>query len=46
MKMEYQKMTNLLDATSDNVPRFITKKWVEVLIRQVVLKIDTNPVNK
>ena len=28
--MEYQKITNLLDATSDNVPRFITKKWVEV----------------
>ena len=23
-------MTNLLDATSDNVPRFITKKWIEV----------------
>ena len=28
--MEYQKFTNLLDATSDNVPRFITKKWIEV----------------
>ena len=28
--MEYQKITNLLDATSDNVPRFITKQWVEV----------------
>ena len=29
--MEYQKITNLLDATSDdNVTRFITKKWVEV----------------
>ena len=28
--MEYQKITNLLDTTSDNVPRFITKKWVEV----------------
>ena len=28
--MEYQKITNLLDATSDNVPRFITKKWIEV----------------
>ena len=27
--MEYQKITNLLDTTSDNVPRFITKKWVE-----------------
>ena len=28
--MEYQKLTNLLDATSDNIPRFITKQWVEV----------------
>ena len=29
--MEYQKITNLLDTTFDNVSRFITKKWVEVL---------------
>ena len=28
--MEYQKITNLLDTTSDNVPRFITKKCIEV----------------
>ena len=21
---------NLLDTTSDNVPRFVTKKWIEV----------------
>ena len=28
--MEYQKITNLLDTKSDNVPRFITKKWIEV----------------
>ena len=28
--MEYQKITNLLDATFDNVPRFNTKKWIEV----------------
>ena len=28
--MEYQNITNLLDTTSDNVPRFITKKWIEV----------------
>ena len=27
--MEYQKITILLDATSDNVPRFITKKQIE-----------------
>ena len=24
--MGYQKIVNLLDATSDNIPRFITKK--------------------
>ena len=28
--MEYQKITNLLDTTPDNVPRFITKKLIEV----------------
>ena len=28
--MEYQKITNLLDSTSDKVPTFITKKWIEV----------------
>ena len=28
--MEYQKITNLLGTTTDETPRFITKKWVEV----------------
>ena len=28
--MEYLKITNLLDRPSDSVPRFITKKWIEV----------------
>ena len=28
--MEYQKITNLLGCTSDKIPRFITKKWIEV----------------
>ena len=28
--MEYQKITNLLDTTLDEVPKFITKKWVKV----------------
>ena len=28
--MEYQKIINLLDTTSDNVPRFNAKKWIEV----------------
>ena len=30
IKMEYCKNTDLLDTTSDNMPRIITKKWVEV----------------
>ena len=29
IKMEYQKLTNLLGTTCDNVPRFVTKKWME-----------------
>ena len=29
--MEYQKITNLLGNIPDKVPRFITKKWIEVL---------------
>ena len=28
--MEYQKIKNLLDNIPDKVPRFITKKWIEV----------------
>ena len=28
--MENQKITNPLDTTSDNVHRFITKRWLEV----------------
>ena len=28
--MEDQKITKLLGNTSDKVPRFITKKWIEV----------------
>ena len=32
IKMEFQKITNFLDTTSDDkdLPRFVTKKWVEV----------------
>ena len=32
MKMEFQKITNFLDITSDNkdLPKFVTNKWVEV----------------
>ena len=30
--MEFQKIINLLDITSDNkdLPRFVTQKWIEV----------------
>ena len=28
--MEYQKITNLLGTTIDEIPKFVTKKWVEV----------------
>ena len=28
--MEYQMIASMLGTTSDNVPRFIAKKWVEV----------------
>ena len=28
--MEYQKIKKLLGSTSDKVPRFFTKKWIEV----------------
>ena len=28
--MKYQKATNLLGNILDKVPRFITKKWIEV----------------
>ena len=30
IKMEYQKNTNLLGTTLDEIPRFIIKYWVEV----------------
>ena len=46
--MEYQKITNLLGTTLDEVLRFITKKWVEVHDKssQVVLMVDKNQANK
>ena len=32
IKMEFQKIVNFLDTTSDdkNLPKFVTKKWIEV----------------
>ena len=41
--MEYQKITNLLGATSDNVSIFITKKWVEVHDQQDNAEDRYNP---
>ena len=38
MKIECQKIANLLDTKSDKVPRFDTKKWIEVY--------DQQPTNK
>ena len=28
--MEYQKITNLLDVTTNQTPRFRTKNWMEI----------------
>ena len=44
--MKYQKSKNLLDTTSDTIPRFIIKNGLEFMISQVFLKIDINQVNK
>ena len=30
IEMEYQKITIVLGTTLDQIPRFITKKWVKV----------------
>ena len=35
IKVEYQKITNLLGTTIDKIPRFITKKWVKVFDQSV-----------
>ena len=29
IKKKNQKITNFIDITSDNLPRFVTKKWIE-----------------
>ena len=44
--MEYQKITNLLGTTLDEMPRFITKKLVEVHDQSWMQKIETKQVNK
>ena len=39
--MEFQKIVNLLDITSDNkdLPRYVTKKWIEVYDNQKKITI-------
>ena len=41
--MEFQKIVNFLDTTSDDkdLPRFITKKWIEVHVNQKKITILT-----
>ena len=29
--MEYQKISNLLESTSDNLSKFRTRNWVEII---------------
>ena len=41
--MEYQKITNLLGSTSDKVPRFITKKWIEAHDQSCTAENRYNP---
>ena len=41
--MEYQNITILLGSTSDKVPRFITKKWIEVHDQSGTAKNRYNP---
>ena len=44
--MKYQKITNFLVTRTDEIPRFITKKSVEVHDQSVVLMTDINQTNK
>ena len=40
--MKYQNITNLLGTMPDDVPRCITKKWIEVHVHAVMLKIRSS----
>ena len=41
--MEYQDITNLLGNTPDKVPRFITKKWIQVHDQSGIAENRYNP---
>ena len=45
MKVEYEKITNLLGNIPDKVPKFITKKS-KFMINLLMQKIDINQANK
>ena len=44
--MDFQKIINLLDTTSDNkdLPRFFTKKWIEVCDQSEKITILTKKI--
>ena len=46
--MEFQKITNFLDITSDDkdLPKFVTKKWIEVYDQTNKKKIITVLIKK
>ena len=44
--MEYQKITNLLGTTPNEMPRFITKNGHKFMISRVILMIYTNQINQ
>ena len=43
MKMEYQNITSFLGTTSDNLPRFTTKKWINVHDQSGMAEYRYNP---
>ena len=40
--MEFNKINNLLGSVHDEVPRFITKKWIKFKVNLEVLAIQVN----
>ena len=46
IKMEYQKIANLVDTTSNNILDLLLKNRMKFIIPLVMQKTDTNQVNK
>ena len=40
--MEFNKINNLLGLAHDEVPRFITKKWIEFKVNLEILIMQVN----